>query len=79
MGIQVHVELKDLPESFKREIVKEQYLRNDYEPTDTLYVTFPKSGRIMSYCDDILVFDNKNANMQFKEELDEHNVPYVRC
>ena len=94
MGIQVSVELKDLPVEFKQELIKEEFVRNDcgiydghcdycqgagcHDLKDVLYVTFPKSGKMMSYLDDILVFDNKNANHQFREELEEHNIPYVR-
>lgn len=44
-----------------------------------LIVTFPKSGDVLSYSDEMLVFDNKYANDQFREELEEHDVPFTRC
>lgn len=44
-----------------------------------LRVKFPKSGWLVSYLDDAIVFDNKYSNDQFREELEEHNVPFTRC
>lgn len=95
MGIQVHVDKKDLPVEWKKEI--RSYTVNDCDYTgldsfcpycqggdmcereiEYLAVQFPRSGWCSSYLLEDLVFDNKNANHQFREELDEHNVPYVR-
>lgn len=49
-----------------------------YTTRKELWVNFPKSGWMVSYLDDALVFDNKFANDQFVEELEEHQVEYVR-
>ena len=49
-----------------------------YTEGKELVVTFPKSGEVSSYSDDSLVFDNKHTNNQFREELEEHNVPFTR-
>lgn len=94
MSIQVNVKLKDLPESWAQEIRITQELRQDcgvydghcdhcqgggcYEDVENLYVQFPKSGWMHSYVTSSLVFDNKNTNFQFTEELDENKIPYIR-
>lgn len=98
MGIQVHVEIKDLPEVFKvehrdKEVSDNRCWEDEKEwgicsycqgagcvkTVKELWVEFPKSGWLVSYLNDIVVFDNKFANDQFREELEEHGVPYVRC
>lgn len=92
MGIQLHAELKDLPESFKQEIKKKSTVNTDcyhygcsicggsgcLNSEDVLIVHFPKNGPVQSYDTDSLVFDNKFANEHLREELDEHNIPYTR-
>lgn len=92
MEFQIHVELKDLPESFKQEIKKESVVNADcyhygcdicgsngcINTEDVLIVHFPVNGTVRSMCDTSLIFDNKFANEHLRKELDDHNVPYIR-
>ncbi len=92
MGIQVSVNLEDLPKEWKTqtEVTNGRCLcgpchfdegwcdQGPYEQVRELAVKFPKSGWIRSYVEDQLVFDNKNVNHQYREELEENNVPFRR-
>lgn len=83
MGIQLSVHLEDLPKSFKQELVSKIQYDYDYEGneipynTEVLYVTFPSGKIVRSYSRHGLCFDNKYANMDLRDELNEHKVPYV--
>lgn len=48
------------------------------EDCHVLVVEVPGIGWVESYLDDALVFDNKTANMNIRQALDDHNVQYVR-
>lgn len=74
MGIQISVELKDLPAAFSTKIVADPCDAN----REVLIVTFPSGKEIESYFIDGLVFDNKTLNMDLREELDNYAVPYRR-
>lgn len=94
MSIQLHVKEEDLPVEWKQEIRHFTVNDCERDGVDTcpkclgegscelkvyyLAVQFPRSGWCSGYGTDGLVFDNKNANHQFREELDEWNVPYIR-
>lgn len=85
MGIQVCVELKDLPKDWevRYDSIEVPYMdeftgETKYYEEEYLAVKFPENGWIGSYAEDCLVFDNKNVNHQYREELDKHGVKYTR-
>lgn len=92
MGIQLKVKREDLPTEWKVEqrveVVGDHRCLMEHCPycggdgctmeRKRLWVEFPKSGWAMSYLEDELLIDNKDANHQFREELEEWGVPYTR-
>lgn len=92
MGIQLNVELKDIPKEWKRWVKETTYpdqrCMGDECPqcggdgcetiVRNLVVEVPQIGEVQSYTEDSLCFDNKFANMEIRAVLDYWGVPYTR-
>lgn len=85
MGIQVTYQMKDLLADKEVEInfKAESYTNHNGELTRVWYAFTPSDIYMgMSISDDIYGaywFDNKTVNMDSREFLDQHQVPYNRC
>lgn len=83
MGVQIIVDLKDLPDIFHKEIRQEGIpvdARTDDDECDVnkyLMVRFPSGMRVRSYCADVLMYDARCADT-LTQELQQYHVPYVR-
>ena len=94
MGIQVTVELKDIPADWNPRVEVESIdigcgsecpIGPGHETcvnileVEYLLIDIPNVGTVQSPFPDMLVFDNKFANMEIREELDRAQIPYVRA